>query len=446
MTAAAQERTRFYQLCALAALLVALMPATLLAFKVWGDNGYMVLAVLAGLVALAASYVAERAPLVRSLWLIVIVAIGLRVVLLTLDPLLSSDIYRYVWDGRVQASGINPYRYIPADPTLAALRDAAIYPNINRFDYAVTIYPPVAQMFFLVVTRIGESVTVMRLAFLGCEVVTVTMIWLLLQRLGQPVTRLVAYLWHPLPMWEIANNGHIDALMVALMMTGLWLVIGGKALRGVAAIALAAVAKPFAVLALPACWRPWDWRAPALAVAIAAACYAPYLAVGFGVIGFLPGYVSEERIDDGSDNWPLNIVRLLIGAHPGDAVVYFALAGVVVGGLALAVAFRKDRTPDIVLGDTAMLLLVFLLLLSPKYPWYFLAIMPFVALRGGALPWAVSIGAPLLQEEVDWGTYIPLFIRQTGLYGGVAVALLWWMWNRRRLAADRGVTGHGVAS
>jgi alpha-1,6-mannosyltransferase len=446
MTAAAHERTRFYQLCALAVLLVALTMMTPLALKVWGDNGYMALTVPAGLVALAATYVAERGPVVRSLWLIVIVAVGLRVVLVALDPLLSGDLYRYVWDGRVQAAGINPYRYIPADPALTPLRDAAIYPNINRFDYAVTIYPPVAQMFFFVVTRIGESVTVMRLAFLGCEIVTVVVIWLLLQQLGQPVTRLVAYLWHPLPMWEIANSGHIDALMVALMMTGLWLLIKGKALRGVAAIALAALAKPFAVLALPACWRPWDWRAPVLAVAIVAACYAPYLAVGFGVIGFLPGYVSEERIDDGGDNWPLNIVRLVIGAHPGDAVVYFALVGVVVGGLALAVAFRSNRTPDIVLGDTAMLLLVFLLLLSPKYPWYFLAIMPFVALRGGALLWAASIGAPLLQEEVDWGTYIPLFVRQTGLYGGIAMALLWTIWNRRRVAADRGVTGHGVAS
>jgi hypothetical protein len=194
---------------------------------------------------------------VHSLWLIVAVAIGLRGAVLALDPLLSSDIYRYVWDGRVQATGINPYRYVPADPALAALRDATIYPRINRADYAVTIYPPVAQMFFFIVTRIAESVTVMRVAFLACDVVTATAIWLLLRRLGRPATRLVPYLWHPLPIWEIANSGHIDALMVALMMTGLWLLIGGKELRGVAMIAAGALAKPFAVLALPACWRPW---------------------------------------------------------------------------------------------------------------------------------------------------------------------------------------------
>jgi alpha-1,6-mannosyltransferase len=301
-------------------------------------------------------------------------------------------------------------------------------------------------MFFFAVTRLGESVTVMRLAFLGCEVVTVTMIWLLLRQLGQPLTRLVAYLWHPLPMWEIANSGHIDALMVALMMTGLWLVIGGKTLRGVAAIALGALAKPLAIFALPVCWRPWDWRAPMLAMAAAAACYAPYLSVGTGVLGFLPEYLSEERINDGGDNWWLTVWRSVMGAHPADVVVYLALVGVVLGGLALAAAFRSDRSPQAVLDDTARLLLVFLLLLLPKYPWYFLAITPFLALRGGAVVWAASTGALLLQEEVDIGEYIPLFIRQTGLYGAVAVALLWSMWGRRRVVPTGGVTGHGVAS
>jgi alpha-1,6-mannosyltransferase len=446
MTAAGREQTAFYQLCALALALIALTLVTPLAFKAWGDNGYMVLTIPAALVALAATYVADRAPMLRSLWLIVVVAIGLRVALLALEPLLSTDIYRYIWDGRVQAAAINPYRYVPADPALAALRDAAIYPNINRIDYAVTIYPPVAQMFFFAVTRLGESVTVMRLAFLGCEVVTVTMIWLLLRQLGQPLTRLVAYLWHPLPMWEIANSGHIDALMVALMMTGLWLVIGGKALRGVAAIALGALAKPIALLALPACWRPWDWRAPTLAVAVAAACYAPYLSVGAGVLGFLPEYVREERIHDGGDYWVLTAWRSMMGAHPADAAVYLVLVGIVLGGLAVAAAFRSDRSPQTVLDDTARLLLAFLLLLLPKYPWYFLAITPFLALRGSAVLWAASIGALLLQEEVDVGEYVPLFIRQTGLYGAVAVALLWSMWGRRRVVPAGGVTGHGVAS
>jgi len=447
MNTAGHERWTLIALCGLAAVLVALTLATPPAFKAFGDNGYMALTVPAALVALAASRVAEGAPVKRTLWIILVVAFGLRVALVLMEPSLSTDIYRYVWDGRVQAAGINPYRYAPADPALAMLRDTAIYPNVNRADYAVTIYPPVAQMFFFAVTRVSESVTAMRLAFLLCETVTAIVIWSLLKQLGRPVTGIVAYLWHPLPMWEIANSGHIDALMVALMITGLWLAIAGKTQRGAAAIALGALAKPFALLALPACWRPWDWRMPALAVAVISVCYVPYLSVGAGAAGFLSAYFHEEHITDGGNNWLLMAWRSVIGAHPADVFVYLTLAGLVLAGLALVAAFRGDRTPETMLGDTSRLLVTFLLLLSPKYPWYFLAIMPFVALRGSAVLWAASIGALLLQEEAGWGGYIPLFIRQTGLYGGVAIALLWSIWRSRAPRLEEGrVTGHGVAS
>ena len=96
-------------------------------------------------------------------------AVAMRLALLFVEPYLSTDIYRYIWDGRVQAAGINPYRYVPNAPELAHLRDAAIFPNINRADYAVTIYPPAAQAIFLAVTRLGESVVAMKLGLLAFE-------------------------------------------------------------------------------------------------------------------------------------------------------------------------------------------------------------------------------------------------------------------------------------
>src|SRR5437879_12021826 len=134
-----------------------------------------------------------KARAARSTLLIVIVFATLfRLSLLFSPPYLSDDVYRYVWDGKVQAAGINPYRYLPSDEALAALRDAAVYPNINRADYAMTVYPPVAQMFFFAATRLGENVTAMKLALLACEAATASAIALLLQRLGWPVTRLVA--------------------------------------------------------------------------------------------------------------------------------------------------------------------------------------------------------------------------------------------------------------
>src|SRR5204862_1171502 len=101
----------------------------------------------------AASRLGDRADQRSALLVILTGAVAMRLAMLWVEPYLSSDIYRYIWDGRVQAAGINPYRYVPKAPELARLRDAEIWPNINRPDYAVTIYPPAAQAIFFAVTR-----------------------------------------------------------------------------------------------------------------------------------------------------------------------------------------------------------------------------------------------------------------------------------------------------
>src|SRR5580693_2104211 len=181
-------------LAGIGAVLAALTVVTPFAFEAFGDNAFIALSVAAGLLTIVATRLIERVRPDRALWLIFGLGIMLRAYVLLFDPLLSSDIYRYVWDGRVQSAGINPYRYLPTDEALAFLRDGTIFPHINRAATAVTIYPPVAQFFFLIVTRLGDSVTVMRLALLGCEAVTVTTIMLLLRRINRPMTRVIAYL------------------------------------------------------------------------------------------------------------------------------------------------------------------------------------------------------------------------------------------------------------
>ena len=108
-----------------------------------------------------------------------------------------------------------------------------------------------------------ETLTAMRLAMVACEIV---------DRRGPdrsaappcicPATAVVAYAWHPLAIWEIANNGHVEALMVALMMLGVWLLVRAQRVAGAFAVALAVLVKPYAVFVLPAFWRRWDWRVP----------------------------------------------------------------------------------------------------------------------------------------------------------------------------------------
>jgi hypothetical protein len=421
-----------YLLAGIGAVLVALTLVTPFAFEAGGDNAFIALAILAGLLTIVATHVAERAPPERALWLVFGIGIFLRAYVLLFDPLLSSDIYRYVWDGKVQAAGINPYRYFPADEALAFLRDGTIFPHINRVDSAVTIYPPVAQFFFFIVTRIGENVTTMRLAMLGCESVTVTLIMLLLRRMNRPVVRVTAYLWHPLPLWEIANNGHVDALMVALMLLGLWIALTGHALRGAVLITFAALVKPIAAPVLAGIWRPWDLKMLLVVIAAVALCYLPYLSVGWGVLGFLTkGYLTEEGISAGYELWPLSLWRLVFGEHQGDVGGYAVLAALVLLFRGLSAARNSDRSIASSLADINMLLLIALLFLSPNYPWYFLVITPFVALCGSAPTWVVSIGALLLSEQLDWDFYIPRMVTKSILFGGLFLAWTLVAWRAR---------------
>ena len=95
-----------------------------------GISGWALIVIFAlgGLGAYAASRLGERSDQRSALLIILAGAVAMRLALLFVEPYLSSDIYRYIWDGRVQAAGINPYRYVPKAPELAQLRDAAIFP------------------------------------------------------------------------------------------------------------------------------------------------------------------------------------------------------------------------------------------------------------------------------------------------------------------------------
>lgn len=422
----------FYLLTSVGAVLVGLTLVTPFAFRTYGDNAYIALTVAAGLLTIAATHLAERVRAERALWVIFGIAIVLRAYVLLFDPLLSSDIYRYIWDGRVQAAGINPYRYVPADQALAFLRDEAIFPHINRVDSAVTIYPPVAQFFFLIVTRFGESMTMMRFAMVGCEALTVALIMLLLRRINRPITRVVAYLWHPLPLWEVANSGHVDALMVALMLLGLWIALTGHAFRGSVLIAFSLLVKPYVTPVLAAIWRPWDLRMPLVVIAVVVLCYLPYLSVGWGVLGYLTtGYLTEEGISAGYDLWPLSVWRFVFGAHQADVAAYLVLAALVLLFEGFSVARSSQRSIASSLADINMLLLLTLLFLSPNYPWYFLIVTPFVALCGTAPTWIVSIGALLLSEQLDWDFYIPRIVTKSILFGGLLLAWALVSWRSR---------------
>jgi hypothetical protein len=174
-------------------------------------------------------------------------------------------------------------------------------------------------------------------------------------------------------------------------------------------------------------------------IAVTVLCYAPYLSVGSGVLGFLTtGYLAEHGFASGENVWPLAVWRLIFGPTRGDVVAYFAVAGLVLAAMAFSAARQSPHASDLGMSAINRLLLAFLFLLSPNYPWYFLVLVPFVSLSGGAPVWTASIGALLLQEETDWDPYIPLLVRKSVLYGAFLLACAYSLRLSRRHPAVKG--------
>jgi hypothetical protein len=162
-------------------------------------------------------------------------------------------------------------------------------------------------------------------------------------------------------------------------------------------VALAALAKPYALVALPAFWRRRDWRVPLAVGATIVICYLPFIGAGRGVFGFVAsGYLSEEGFANGAGFWLVALLQAFVGAVPGLTAAYIAIALAVLGWLALRARSRADTTPETTIQDIALLLMAGLFFMSPNYSWYFLAVVPFIAFGGGASAWTMTLAAFLL--------------------------------------------------
>jgi hypothetical protein len=327
-----------------------------------------------------AAWLVWRAGARRSTFLLVVVFAALfRLSVLFAPPFLSDDIYRYVWDGRVQAAGINPYRHIPAADALGFLRDADVYPNINRRDYAPTIYPPLAQMIFFLATRVSEQVLWMKAVMVLFEAAALCALVALLASFKLPRQRVLLAAWHPLAVWEIASSGHLDALVICFIAFAL---LARRARRdnltGVL-LAAAVLVKLFPLVLLPAFYRRWSWRMPLAFGITLAAGYLPYLSVGARrVLGFLPGYANEEGLQSGARFFLLQIAQALFGESRIAGAAYIAFALVVLGALAAWCLFKRESGERDFAVRAALLATAFTVLLSPHYTWYFAWLVAFL--------------------------------------------------------------------
>jgi alpha-1,6-mannosyltransferase len=366
--------------------------------EAWGLAGRLgamqhMIAMVGGTAPLVVAWWAARRWRLRpgaELTLLLLAALVIRAVLLPQPLEGSKDASRYLWDGRVQDAGINPYRYVPEDPALADLRDDELYPGVYK-KYLPTCYLPVAQGWFWLAYRIDpHGFTGLKIILLLHELVAIALLWLALRRRGIPGAQAVILALSPLCAVQFMVGLHLDALYLPWLALALWAHRERPGLAG-AALMIAALVRPVALAALPALllFRPRREAAWMLAGAAAAGvvCVLPYADAGTALLGSIPMYLGE---------WEFNA--------PVYGVLKYALAGngelarLIGFGLGLALAMlcwtRRGWTPAArFLGAAG----VYYLCSSMIYPWYLVMLLVPWARVGGWTP--LMLGAIVALSE-----------------------------------------------
>ncbi|MEU8223268.1 glycosyltransferase 87 family protein [Kribbella sp. NPDC048915] len=359
-------------------------------------------------------------------------------------PITSTDAYRYVWDGRVQLSGHSPYGYVPLDDLLARLRDPVLFPGLSPAERTgvtaipkdparlpvdddrtrinrpgvPTIYPPVAEAYFTVVAL----VTPWSAGTLGLQIaaalIAIALTWLLAVQ-----NRRWAALWgwSPIVALEASNAAHVDVL-AALLITAAVVTTARRPKLAAILLGAAGSVKLLPLLLLPA----FRGRRPFVALGSFVVTYLPHLlAVGTLVLGFLPGYLSQEGFEDGSSRSA--ILALLLPPEARQLV-----AAALALGLAALAFHRAPRDP--IALTCCWLYGAALLIATPTYPWYGLPLIALAALAARPEWIAVPIAAYLAYGSFGHDT------RQGLIYLTAAAIVVSSITLRTRTLADTGLT------
>jgi len=314
-----------------------------------------------------------------------VVVIGLvlaavwQIAFLRLTPGADDDIHRYVWDGRLQRLGYNPYLVVPSDPAVKELHTAETR-SLNNPDLA-SPYPAGAQLFFRAITAIQESTFALKVAFVICEIAIVFVLLDVLRYSRQGTHLVLAFAWNPLLAIEVAGSGHIDIVGALLLLVSVAALVRRWRTTAAVAFALAVAMKVLPVVLLPLYWKRVRIRDGVLASVIVTLLYVPFLNHGRIPMGSLGAYVQGFRF-----NGPV------FAALDRVAPPRLLTAVAVVVGLATAIWLRRAATewsPDAFAWPMAASLLC-----APVvFPWYLLWLLPFLTSSSTLLIilWTVSI-------------------------------------------------------
>ena len=350
----------------------------------FGDRGgpsFMASLTLAGiayLLAIREFFATPRFPR-RVVVLGLVLAAVWHVAFLRLPAGADDDIHRYVWDGRLQRLGYNPYIVIPSDPAARGLHTPETR-NLNNPDLP-SPYPAGAQLFFRAVTAIHESTFALKVAFVVCELAIVFVLLDVLYRGRQAAQLVLAYAWNPLLAIEVAGSGHIDIVGALLLVVSAAALVRRWRATAAVGLGLAIAVKLLPIVLLPLYWKRVRIRDATLAAAVVGLLYVPYLNHGRIPIGSLGTYVQSFRFNGA-------VFATLDQLAPPKLLAGLA----VLVGLVTATWLRRaaaEWSPDAFAWPMAASLVC-----APVvFAWYLLWLLPFLTSASTLLIiiWSVSI-------------------------------------------------------
>ncbi|MGR3218407.1 MAG: hypothetical protein ACUZ8H_01135 [Candidatus Anammoxibacter sp.] len=335
--------------------------------------------------------------------IILVFSFVFRLTLLPVTP--SDDVYRYLWEGKLQLNLINPYTYAPESDVLGYLRDH-FFAGINH-KHLTTIYPPLTLIGFAVSGLVSHTEISIKAFFLLFDLGLIFLLIRFLGKVGRNPVNVIVYAWSPLVLISFAARGHCDSLQIFFVFLALYLYSQQKRLTSVIMVGLAVISKIISIIVVPFFVlrnRP-VYIVPLFLVIFL--FYIPYINAGTGLFSTLLHFGAKYHYNDSlhfiilcfTHGSPLMSKLVTPGIFSIVLLVlyikYTGLSNLLRGKL---FGSKSDCSGDIntddgdrILKYTFFAIGAFLMLAPTVHPWYLTWIIPFLCFHQSRA-WLVLTG------------------------------------------------------
>ena len=318
------------------------------------------------------------------LYIILAFAIIFRAIFLFTTPTVSDDIYRFYWEGKVAAHGINPYQYAPDSVELEKFRDAN-WQFMNNRDVP-SPYPPFSQMTFMycyLMHPATDGIFLFKAFFTFFDMMSVYVLFQLLRNFKIDPRMSMVYAWSPLVILEFSQSGHNDSVAIFFVLFSFLALQKGNKVGSAAALALGALTKVFPLMLAPVMFKAWGKKGIAVFLVMMAIFYLPYIGAGQAIFTGISEYTDRWLFNGSVFAAIVNILEstVIVSTRPeammvAKLVVAFLFAPVLAFLIYLS---RKNWDRPLELFKYAFVIIgLFLLLTSTVQPWYIIWVMPFL--------------------------------------------------------------------